>query len=433
MVELYNYGEVKSFCKPTGKQVMYIGGIVSRLQYANLIDCVNGDEKDPTKGVVSDVVFNPCAAITYMGGVVGNIDAGTTTTMDTCINYAPITTNAPANTCIGGVIGIQTVTSQICYCENYGTVTINVPETCTSATFGGGVAGKMGTSKAADRDKYITDCANYGDVIVYAPAPMGNYFAGVLGAAYGGTGAADKTAPGGYVDGCINEGNIIVLENGGSGLYNRIAGCVGLCNSVSVKNCENYGNVEIYSARGQNNSYGGVVGYDNQSAFAHEFTGNVNEGTVAVFCNPTPDRATYTKDKWLAVGGVIGQINASNAAGAVHVSENENYGVVAANIGDLVEANKEYFHIASVVGWWQNITVCKTFKDNVVGGEIGTTTLDGHVAYDPANPDAYTPGTITSTELNETADSDYYWEKWLYSQVGETAKKPDTSGNTFGN
>ena len=85
------------------------------------------------------------------------------------------------------------------------------------------------------------------------------------------------------------------------------------------------------------------------------------------------------------------------------------------------------------MGWWQNITVCKTFADNVVGGEIGTTTLDGHVAYDPTNPDAYEPGTITSIELNNTPESDYYWEKWLYSQVGTTAKKPATSGNTFGN
>lgn len=444
LVELYNYGEVKSFCTPTGKQILYIGGITGRLQYGHLIDCVNGEE-NTEKGAVSDIVYTSNGRyvtdeakgetspynVTYMGGVVGNIDAGTTASVEGCFNYASVTTNAPANTCIGGVVGIQTATSKVEECENYGTVIINAPTDAPDATFGGGVLGKIGTSASNLLNKKTTECYNYGDVIIYAPAVYGNYFAGIVGAVYGGTKVASKDTVGATVSDCINEGNIIVLKDGGSGLYNRVGGCVGLVNSASVIDCENYGDVEIYSARGQNNTYGGVVAYVNQSDWTHEFTGNVNEGTVAVYCDFTPDRDTYTQDKWLVVGGVIGQINAKK--GSVYVSGNENYGVVAAHRGDMLDENKEYFHIASVLGWWQNITGCKSFANNVVGGEVGTTTLDGHVAYDPKNPSAYEPGTITSTKLNNTADSDYYWEKWLYSQVGTTAKKPATSGNTFGN
>ena len=437
--EVTNLGEVKSELTPPNKQTLYIGGVVGRLQYATLYDCVNGEE-GTEKGKVSDVSFTPptwsyneknavtaaYAVVTYMGGVVGNIDTAGTA-LESCVNYAPISTYAPANTSIGGVVGIQSITSDVTFCDNYGTITIDHSAVYNPfAVFGGGVLGKTGISGNADRDKYVTDCNNYGDVIANAPQEMGNYFGGVCGAVYGGTGAEVKTTPGAFVQDCVNEGNVVIVPGGGSSLYNRVGGIVGLCNSSSISGCTNDGNVYIYSAQGQNNSYGGVLGYDNQSEFTHAFTENINNGTVAVFCNHTPWRDRFEKDKWIAIGGVIGQINAKK--GSVTVTANENYGVVAANIGDLVEENKEYFHKASVVGWWQNIVGCTSFADNVVGGEIGTTTpaTEGYV-YDPENP-----GTITSTKLDNTADSDYYWEKWLYSQVGSTAKKPATSGNSFG-
>ena len=438
LVELYNYGEVKSYSDPAGKQTLYMGGIVGRLQHASLYDCVNGSKSDPELGKVSDTAFTPTSEIAYeanIGGVVGTIDGFSEKalpTLEGCINYAPVSTSGPANTCVGGVVGIQNVTSHVLYCENHGTVTINAPADAVNATFGGGVLGKIGTSKAAYVNRLVAYCENKGDVIISAPANYGNYFGGIVGALYGGTGVPDKTVCGATVRANVNEGNVIVLENGGSALYNRVGGVVGLCNSGSVVENENYGNVEIYSARGQNNSYGGVLGYDNQTEITHEFSDNYNEGTVAVYCDFTPDRETYAKDKWLAVGGVFGQINCKK--GTMTVSGNENYGVVAANKGDLVEDNLEYFHIASVVGWWQNVVATLTFEDSVVGGEIGTTSLTGHVAYDPANPDTYKPGTITSTALDNNPESDYYWEKYIFSKVGTTAKTPASStGHTFGN
>ena len=410
MLELVNYGQVKCECQPTVKQVIFIGGIAGRLQHGSLIDCVNGEENSD-KGAVSDVAFEPSGKehATYMGGIVGNIDGGTTACVDSCFNYAPITSNAPANTCVGGCIGIQTSTSEIIYCENYGTVTINAPANAYNATFGGGFMGKIGTSAQDMLGKLTAYCANYGDVIISAPSKFGNYFGGICGALYGGTGNSNKTVVGGTIRECINEANVTIVENGGSALYNRVGGCVGLVNSASVIDCENYGDVEIYSSRGQNNSYGGVIGYDNQSDFTHEFTGNINEGTVAVYCTVTPDTTNYTKDWWTAVGGVFGQVNAKK--GNVHISGNENYGVVAATEKPADYPN-EWFYVNSLMGMLQNTGGLKTYANNVIGGEIGT----------------ITNGVISSEPLDDNEDSDYYWMNYIHSH--QTFAGTD---NTFGN
>ena len=424
LVELYNYGEVKSECTPTVAQTLYIGGIAGRLQYASRIECVNGEE-GTDKGKISDTAYTWTSGtkiVSYIGGVVGNIDAGTTAAVDSCVNYAPVSTYAPTNTCIGGVVGLQTAISEVLTCENYGRVTIDVPAASYQAVFGGGILGKIGASEANTPGKLTSFCDNYGDVIISAPSKFGNYFGGVVGALYGGTGATDKSVAGATVNECTNSGNVIVVEGGGSALYNRVGGIAGLCNSSSIKNSSNYGNVDIYSARGQNNSYGGVLGYDNQSDFTHEFTNNVNEGNVTVYCEPVADETNYTKDWWHVVGGVIGQINSKK--GSVTVSGNKNIGIVASNKGSYAKP----CYIASICGYVQNTAGMTSFADNKVGGSIGSATTDGYVPYDPEKPDTYKPGTVTATTLDNTADSDYYWEKWIYGGLSITI-----SGHTFAN
>lgn len=210
---------------------------------ATLRNCIN-------YGNIVDASTNSSDKALNLGGIVSCLD-GAGGTIENCINYGNVTSRAANVIYVGGVIGsIQTNNSTIKGCKNFGRVAYEGNLTINHTGLGGvcGYANKVLT---------IKDCTNDGTVEFIAGGTLLKrmYAAGILG-------WSDSNAV--TIDGCINNGDVVIDPNGNNLAQNiytgGITGYIKVANAT-VQNCESHGN---FTAKAGNIkdilNYGGIVG-----------------------------------------------------------------------------------------------------------------------------------------------------------------------------
>ena len=175
-------------------------------------------------------------------GVAGGIAGGSWWNITNCTNNSMIIGNKA-----GGIVGeLSTKNMTIRGCENKGIVIVQ-----GSDSYVGGIIGLIYKISPV-----ILDCINEGRI----------------------NGAEKTIATGGILGGTYQDSSvttIIECKNNGEilGMSNYIGGILGLANKISIKNCNNTGNV---NAPGYN-SIGGIAGYVGDSSTIIECT---NRGTI---------------------------------------------------------------------------------------------------------------------------------------------------------
>lgn len=159
----------------------------------------------------------------------------------------------------------------------------------------------------------------------------------------------DNEEPG-IVEGCVNKGNIIVTDVSATG--RRIGGVAGVSYGT-VRDCINYGKIDVTSQAVNNGQYvGGVVGYTNTNAGTKEALGTdflancINYGEVKVLFPCLPAK-TY-------VGGVLGGTQTAASTSAVYqgqIVDCLNYGKVSYRFETL--SSGTYANVGGVVGYSQ--------------------------------------------------------------------------------
>ena len=159
----------------------------------------------------------------------------------------------------------------------------------------------------------------------------------------------DNEEPG-IVEGCVNKGNIVVTDVSATG--RRIGGVAGVSYGT-VRDCVNYGKIDVTSEAVNNGQYvGGVVGYTNTNAGTKEALGTdflancINYGEVKVLfpCKPAK---SY-------VGGVLGGTQTAASTSAVYQGQIVNclnYGKVTYRFEVL--SSGTYANVGGVVGYSQ--------------------------------------------------------------------------------
>ena len=159
----------------------------------------------------------------------------------------------------------------------------------------------------------------------------------------------DNEEPG-IVEGCVNKGNIVVTDVSATG--RRIGGVAGVSYGT-VRDCVNYGKIDVTSEAVNNGQYvGGVVGYTNTNAGTKEALGTdflancINYGEVKVLfpCKPAK---SY-------VGGVLGGTQTAASTAAVYQGQIVNclnYGKVTYRFEVL--SSGTYANVGGVVGYSQ--------------------------------------------------------------------------------
>lgn len=348
----------------TGSCGMCIGGILGDGSYSKIKNCDNN-------GALSTV----CDGELKIGGILGRALNGCTVT--NCSNHdtgtiSYNTVDGTKRAFIGGIVGNSPAANAealtITGCTNYASISTDKAQTACIGGIGGFINGAGVTT--------IKDCENKGDIAnTNANALNGStaaaaYVSGIV--AYLNTSLADGSS----IDGCINRGNIS-SEN--RNIIN-IAGIIPLlqtANSVSVKDCHNYGtimrnsNIRTNVKSGDNYdtaySIGGIAGQVN--AASASITGCVNHESSIVWANAGGGSANPR------VGGIVGYIR---KCGSIENCTNE--GDV---IYDNVATGGSYTAVGGIVGHCYNTTVFNACTNsggvssnrtqvNRVGGIVGT-------------------------------------------------------------
>ena len=165
----------------------------------------------------------------------------------------------------------------------------------------------------------------------------------------------DNEEPG-FVIGCVNKGNVVVTDVSATG--RRTGGVVGVSYGT-VRDCINYGKIDVTSQAVNNGQYvGGVVGYTNTNAGTKEALGTdflancINYGEVKVLFPCQPSKTS--------VGGVLGGTQTAASSKAVYQGQIVNclnYGDVSYHF-DVLDSGT-YANIGGVVGYAQaNMVGC---------------------------------------------------------------------------
>lgn len=159
----------------------------------------------------------------------------------------------------------------------------------------------------------------------------------------------DNEEPG-IVEGCVNKGNIVVTDVSATG--RRIGGVAGVSYGT-VRDCVNYGKIDVTSEAVNNGQYvGGVVGYTNTNAGTKEALGTdflancINYGEVKVLFPCKPNKSY--------VGGVLGGTQTAASTAAVYQGQIVNclnYGKVSYRFEVL--SSGTYANVGGVVGYSQ--------------------------------------------------------------------------------
>ena len=268
-----------------------VGAIVGYSSGAGKVsNCINNGDITMTFPAIT-------AGSDYLGGVVGNtsMDDASSVAVENCINNGDLTftvQGASKNVYLGGISGACNSRGVINNCINNGAVVYNFIAGGSGAYPNvGGIVGYTACT--------INDCKNYGDVTFYSEGDLtrpavagiagyvsrnvkgcdnygnisakGNKFAKAASATGGGVGGEQWPAFAGCfgcvgtvasngtadISDCNNYGKVLVVNPNGSCRF-AAAGVVGEpCGNV--KNCHNYGDVDVTG--GSQVYLGGVVGY----------------------------------------------------------------------------------------------------------------------------------------------------------------------------
>ena len=279
-----NNGDLTFTVQGASKNV-YLGGISGACNSRGVINnCINNG------AVVYNFIAGGSGAYPNVGGIVGY----TACTINDCKNYGDVTFYSEGDLTRPAVAGIAGYVSRnVKGCDNYGNISAkgNKFAKAASAT-GGGVGGEqwpafagcfgcVGTV-ASNGTADISDCNNYGKVLVVNPNGSCRFAAaGVVG------------EPCGNVKNCHNYGDVDVT--GGSQVY--LGGGVGyhyLATDKVMENCSNEGDVILregtyfYGGGGDLSGaayqyVGGLVGsYNKYTNF--KATNCVNKGEVKSVC-----------------------------------------------------------------------------------------------------------------------------------------------------
>ena len=330
--DCHNEGNISSVCDVlTG-----IGGVVGihKLAFESKITgCSNGVQNKSDKGILT---FNPAGGTQQMiiGGILGySEDYKGKLTVQSCTNYAPISTSYNVMRNIGGIVGaVGKVTNAdgekssiellIDKCHNYGTVTIAGTSSFNQRHIGG-IAGML---YGSDAGVIVSDCTN--NAVIQSSATDGgeHRISGIAGhVRYGRitissctnngevktTGMAKNPRPAGIVGVAFGNESGSVLEI--SGCYNKgkisnssavngnvqTGGIVGYLRKGKITGCHNEGMIEV-SIAGNIVYLGGIVGSDNTSP--SEISSCTNKGQILY---------TVTEKQGLA-GGILGWTNVNN-------------------------------------------------------------------------------------------------------------------------
>ena len=233
----------------------YLGGVVGNTSmddasYVAVENCINnGDLTFTVQGASKNV---------YLGGISGACNSKGV--INNCINNGAVVYNfiaggSGAYPNVGGIVGYTACT--INDCKNYGDVTFYSEGDLTRPAVAG-IAGYV--------SRTVKGCDNYGNI-----SATGNKFAKAASASGGGVGGEQWPAFAGCfgcvgtvanngtadISDCNNYGKVLVVNPNGSCRF-AAAGVVGEpCGNV--KNCHNYGDVDVTG--GSQVYLGGVVGY----------------------------------------------------------------------------------------------------------------------------------------------------------------------------
>ena len=388
-----NNGDITVTVEGTSKNI-YLGGISGACNSKGVIqNCINNGT------VTYNFVIGGTGAYANIGGIVGY----TACNINDCQNYGSINLNVgegqTTRPAVAGIAGY--VSKAVKGCENYGKITVignkfgKAGDTATSAggeswpVFGGcfGCVGNVANGGTAD----ISDCNNYGDVVVVNPNGTCRFgVAGVVG------------EPCGNVTNCHNYGKVDVT--GGSQVY--LGGVVGfhyLAKSKTMSNCSNEGNIilregtywgdvdlgatkDISEAAFQ--YVGGLVGsYNSSTSFTMQAC--VNRGEVkSVCCLP------------IRMGGLCGTLRGT-------VTECVNYGnVINENgYGNSVDADSGLIKICSAAGiaglGGGNTVDCANYGNVSLSNATGTSIATAFIG-DVGNTQQTHSGTIL--KCNVTSD-----------------------------
>ncbi len=279
-----NNGDLTFTVQGASKNV-YLGGISGACNSRGVINnCINNG------AVVYNFIAGGSGAYPNVGGIVGY----TACTINDCKNYGDVTFYSEGDLTRPAVAGIAGYVSRtVKGCDNYGNISAkgNKFAKAASAT-GGGVGGEqwpafagcfgcVGTV-ASNGTADISDCNNYGKVLVVNPNGSCRFAAaGVVG------------EPCGNVKNCHNYGDVDVT--GGSQVYlGGVAGYHYLATDKVMENCSNEGDLILregtyfYGGGGDVSGaayqyVGGLVGsYNKYTNF--KATNCVNKGEVKSVC-----------------------------------------------------------------------------------------------------------------------------------------------------
>ncbi len=186
------------------------------------------------------------AAGCNIGALAGRVHG--TSTIESCVNYAAVTSNAPASfggtiSYAGGLAGSLSEESKIINGKNYGAVA----QTAAHTLFAGGIAGHQAVGTT------ISGCENHGTVTAASASSLGNK----AGSTAGGI-TADTY--GGYISGCYNDGTVAAgMQAGGiTGKASSGSNNGEFVESV-IESCYNLGNI-TGNASDADAELGGIVG-----------------------------------------------------------------------------------------------------------------------------------------------------------------------------
>ena len=325
LTNCHNYGTISSVCDVlTG-----IGGVagIHKLAHESKISgCSNGVQNDATKGILT---FNPAGATQQMalGGILGySEDYQGKLTLESCSNYAPISSSYNAMRNIGGVVGAigkvtakdgekSTIELLIDKCHNYGAITIGGSGSISDwQRHIGGIAGMLYGSET-EAGLTVSGCTNNASISTTATGGGEHRIAGIVGhIKYGkilisgctnngevkATGKAQNPRPAGIVS-VVNAGTSLSISNccNKAKLTNTSStgtlfagGIVAYLIGTTISACQNEGAIEVTNCGGAA-KIGGIVGADNSTA-----------STISTCVNKGQILYSHTQQPY--VGGILG-------------------------------------------------------------------------------------------------------------------------------
>ena len=256
----------------------------------------------------------------HAGGIVGKAD--TDSVIRNCTNLCEVS----GNYYVGGICG-DGWDASIYNCENIGNIT------------GVEIGGICGENYSSDKDIYILDCSNYGD-ITYDNGNYGGQAGGICGSFSG------KSCS---CSGCYNSGNVTCKYGTAGGIIGNFSG--------TIEKCYNTGTIKVlgYSSGAY---VGGIVGEMhknisncyNRGGVIYEGTDNYAEiGGIAGGCYPSSNNVysncynmgtVQGSSNSTRIGGIVGKLSYET------VTFNNNYSLSGTNsyliAGSSTTATNQY-------------------------------------------------------------------------------------------